>query len=115
MDIKNKFIKNKDMPYNFNKSIKDKEKIVLDYYKKLTSREQPKPIIAHKQKKRTLKKIPKTEESGGITNTDDGNTNKKDDKMIKENEENEKYKENKEKKEIANKKLTQKRIVIMDD
>ena len=34
--------------YNFTKSIKDKEKIVMDYYKRLTHREYPKPIIKPK-------------------------------------------------------------------
>jgi hypothetical protein len=98
--------------YNFTKSIKDKERIILEYYKKLTYREQPKHVMKHKEKKRTLKKLP------NVIMDDTFVKNEKDDNIDKDDKEREKdkfIKEEKEKKEIANKKLTQKRIVIMDD
>ena len=52
----NKYNKhNKLESYNFLKSIKDKEKTVLDYYKRITSRQQSKPI--QKPKKLTRKNL----------------------------------------------------------
>ena len=100
--------------YNFTKSIKDKEKIVMDYYKRLTHREYPKPIIKPKERKRTLKKMPNR-------NMIEEKSEKKDEhekdegKAGNDGKDGKDGKDEKEKKEIANKKLTQKRIVIMDD
>ena len=52
----NKYNKhNKLESYNFLKSLKDKEKTVLDYYKRITGRIQPKPL--QKPKKLTRKNI----------------------------------------------------------
>lgn len=76
--------------YNFNKSIKEKEKKVLDYYKRISSREQSKPIP--KIKKRTKKNIQMVAETKNI---DEIKKDKKEEKAI------EKVKEEKKTKKIV--------------
>ena len=88
-----KTINTPEQKYNYFKSIKDKENIILSYYKKINHLENDKPKILPKIKKRTLKKI-KIE----VTN---------DTKVGNEFYDKEKEKE-KDKK-------TKKQIVIMDD
>ena len=93
-------IKNIDTPeqkYNYLKSIKDKENIILTYYKKLSHLETDKPKILPKPKKRTLKKT-KIEAINDKDNKDGDELHEK--KINTEN--------NTEKK-------TKKQIVIMDD
>ena len=80
--------------YNYLKSIKDKENIIVSYYKKLSHLSSDKAKILPKIKKRTLKKNKITEHS----------SNKSNDELY-------------EKKHIDNntEKKTKKQIVIMDD
>ena len=83
-------------PYNFSKNIKDKEQKILNYYKRISNIEQPKLTIIPKKKKGTKKNMSRE----GLK-----------DNSIKDNElvvKDEKY-------EKDEKKLTKKRIVIMDD
>ena len=95
-------IKNIDTPernYNYLKSIKDNENIILAYYKKLSHLETDKPKILPKIKKRTLKK-------NKIEDTKEYNiTNKNGDEL----HDTKKYSEN------NTEKKTKKQIVIMDD
>ena len=92
-------IKNIDTPernYNYLKSIKDKENIIVSYYKKLSHLNHDKPKILPKIKKRTLKKNKPI-----TTNNDNDKQNDNDndkEKVIKDTE-----------------KKTKKQIVIMDD
>ena len=81
--------------YNYLKSIKDKEQIIVSYYKKLSHLSSDKPKILPKIKKRTLKKNKIAE-----------HTINKSDAELYEN-----------KKNIDNntEKKTKKQIVIMDD
>ena len=51
-----KHIDTPDKNYNYLKSIKDKENIIISYYKKLSHLGSDKPKILPKIKKRTLKK-----------------------------------------------------------
>ena len=82
--------------YNYLKSIKDKESIIVSYYKKLSHLGTDKPKLLPKIKKRTLKKNKITEHTIN---------NKSDDEL------------NETKKNIENntEKKTKKQIVIMDD
>ena len=83
-------------PYNFSKNIKDKEQKILNYYKRISNIEQPKLTIIPRKKKGTKKNMSRE----GLN-----------DNSIKDNElvvKDEKY-------EKDEKKLTKKRIVIMDD
>ena len=83
-------------PYNFSKNIKDKEQKILNYYKRISNIEQPKLTIIPRKKKGTKKNMSRE----GLK-----------DNSIKDNElvvKDEKY-------EKDEKKLTKKRIVIMDD
>ena len=96
MNTINNSIKHKNIkPYNYLKSIKDKENIIVSYYKKLNHLGNDKPKILPKIKKRTLKKNKVNNEELLLSNTET-NINK------------EKEKQNIEKK-------TKKQIVIMDD
>ena len=92
-------IKNINTPeqnYNYLKSIKDKENIIVSYYKKLSHLNHDKPKILPKIKKRTLKKNkPITTNSEHDTQNDNDNDKTK---VIKDIE-----------------KKTKKQIVIMDD
>ena len=77
---KNKYNKhNKLESYNFLKSIKDKEKTVLDYYKRINSRIQIKPLP--KPKKLTRKNLIKDKVDGKDDELD--NTKEKDNKRDK--------------------------------
>jgi hypothetical protein len=78
--------------YNFVKSIKEKEKKVLDYYRRLSIKEEPLPVI--KIKRRTKKTIPEKNQ----------HLDTKDDEKDK----------NKEKGKAMIDKKTKKAIVIMD-
>ena len=76
----NKYNKhNKLESYNFLKSIKDKEKTVLDYYKRINSRIQIKPLP--KPKKLTRKNLIKDKVDGKDDELD--NTKEKDNKRDK--------------------------------
>lgn len=76
----NKYNKhNKLESYNFLKSIKDKEKTVLDYYKRINSRIQIKPLP--KPKKLTRKNLIKDKVDGKDDELD--NTKEKDNKREK--------------------------------
>jgi hypothetical protein len=66
--------------YNFNKSIKEKEKKVLDYYKRISSRDQPKPIQIIK--KRTKKNIKMLAETKNIDEIKKDKKAEKDEKII---------------------------------
>ena len=85
--------------YSFNKSLKEKEDKILNYYKRISNIEQPKIFIVPKKRKVTKKNISR-----------EGTTN--DMKLNSELIENHIKSEKDEKDE---KKLTKKRIVIMDD
>ena len=83
--------------YNYIKNIKDKEQKILSYYKRIYTIEQPKIFAIPKQKKGTKKNVSRN----GINKEhveDEKNTEKKDVNYIKDE-----------------KKLTKKRVVIMDD
>ena len=86
-------------PYSFNKSLKEKEDKILNYYKRISNIEQPTIFIVPKKRKVTKKNISR-----------EGTTN--DMKLNSELIENHIKSEKDEKDE---KKLTKKRIVIMDD
>jgi hypothetical protein len=80
----NKYNKhNKLESYNFLKSVKDKEKTVLDYYKRINSRIQVKPLP--KPKKLTRKNLIDTNYSKDNNSKDDelDNTKEKDNKREK--------------------------------
>jgi hypothetical protein len=102
-------MKNKDIPetniekYNYLKSIKEKEQIIIEYYNKINhlNTDKPKPLI--KPKKRTRKNLHKEE-----------HTNNKEEKEKEEKEE-KKDKEDKDKYKKEIEKKTKKNIVIMDD
>mgnify|MGYP006122049711 CR=1 FL=1 len=74
--------------YNYLKSIKDKENIIVSYYKKLSHLGNDKPKILPKIKKRTLKNI----------KVDTSNSKAREESITKDLE-----------------KKTKKQIVIMDD
>jgi hypothetical protein len=104
-------MKNKDTldksieKYNYLKSIKDKENIILSYYKKISHLNSKKPTPLPKPKSKTKKNTYKTELKDNINedkneDTKEANTINLIDKKNKEKE--------KEKK-------TKKQIVIMDD
>ena len=103
-------MKNKESPerniekYNYLKSIKDKEQIIIQYYNKINhlNTDKPKPLV--KPKKRTRKNIHKEEAKEKDKEKD--KDQEKEDKEDKEDKE-------KQKKEIEKK--TKKNIVIMDD
>lgn len=90
--------------YNLVKSIKDKEKNILSYYKKIYNTEQPKIFIVPKRKKGTKKNLDNTKNKE--------NKESKDDKEDKEDKK--KDSDNSERKEDE-KKLTKKRVVDMGD
>ena len=93
-------IKNIDTPernYNYLKSIKDKENIIVSYYKKLSHLNHDKPKILPKIKKRTLKKNKPITINNNEHDIQNDNDNDKA-KVIKDIE-----------------KKTKKQIVIMDD
>ena len=79
--------------YNFAKSIKDKEHKILNYYKRINNVKEPKIFAVPKVKKGTKKNISKD-----IKPLEDSKEEKEEKKDIKDE-----------------KKLTKKRIVIMDD
>ena len=85
--------------YNYLKSIKEKENIIVSYYKKLSHLGTDKPKILPKIKKRTLKKTKIAE-----------HTSTKSDSEIHEHK---KYSEKEKENNIEKK--TKKQIVIMDD
>lgn len=91
-----------DRNYNYLKSIKDKESIIVSYYKRLSHLNTDKPKLLPKIKKRTLKKtkpITTNNDNDNENGNENGNSNDKA-KLIKE-------------KDIEKK--TKKQIVIMDD
>jgi len=93
-------------PYNYTKSIKDKEQKILNYYKRISNInniDQPKIFIVPKRKKGTKKNIAR-DNKDIVSNDDQSDTNKLIENHIKS-----------EKDEKDEKKLTKKRIVIMDD
>jgi hypothetical protein len=104
MDKYNKLDKSS---YNFAKSIKDKEQKVLNYYKRISNIEQPKVFAVPKRKKATQKNI-NAYKKQNITSELDNNDN------INSNININNIKSDKDKKEDE-KKLTKKKIVIMDD
>ena len=83
-------------PYNFSKNIKDKEQKILNYYKRISNIEQPKLTIIPRKKKGTKKNMSRE----GLKDN-----SIKDNELVVKDEEYEK----------DEKKLTKKRIVIMDD
>jgi len=98
-------IKNINTPeqnYNYLKSIKDKENIIVSYYKKLSHLGNDKPKILPKIKKRTLKKNKPI-----TTNNNNDNKNDNDNKHDNENDKAKLIKDTEKK--------TKKQIVIMDD
>ena len=100
-------IKNIDTPernYNYLKSIKDKENIIVSYYKKLSHLNHDKPKILPKIKKRTLKK------NKPITTNNDNDKQNDNDNDKKNDNDNDKEKVIKD-----TEKKTKKQIVIMDD
>ena len=88
-----------DRNYNYLKSIKDKESIIVSYYKRLSHLNNDKPKLLPKIKKRTLKKT-KPITTNNENDNDNDNDNNNNAKLIKE-------------KDIEKK--TKKQIVIMDD
>ena len=86
------------MSYNYIKNIKDKEKKVLSYYKRINNIEEPKIFAVPKVKKGTKKNI------------------SRDIKPVEEKEDTNHINHIKSEKDIKDeKKLTKKRVVIMDD
>lgn len=85
--------------YNFAKSIKDKEQKILNYYKRINNVKEPKIFAVPKVKKGTKKNI-----SRDIKLLEDKDE-KKEDKLEKDDKDDKR----------DEKKLTKKRIVIMDD
>ena len=102
-----KYNKLDESSYNFAKSIKDKEQKVLNYYKRISNIEQPKVFAVPKRKKGTQKNI-NAYKKQNITSELDNNDN------INSNVNINNIKSDKDKKEDE-KKLTKKKIVIMDD
>jgi hypothetical protein len=97
--------------YNYIKNIKDKEQKVLSYYKRIYTIEQPKIFAIPKRKKGTKKNASR-----------DGSSNKEHIEDEKYEKDKEKDKEKKDENHIKSerdmkdeKKLTKKRVVIMDD
>ena len=77
--------KNIDTPdknYNYLKSIKDKENIIISYYRKLSHLETDKPKILPKIKKRTLKKNKVEENKDKVNEIDKNKIEKKTKKQI---------------------------------
>ena len=94
-------------PYSFAKSIKDKEQKILNYYKRINNIEQPKIIAVPKKRKITKKNISrdgKKDSENDSKKDNDKDSNKESENHIKS-----------EKDEKDEKKLTKKRIVVMDD
>ena len=94
------------MSYNYIKNIKDKEQKVLSYYKRIYTIEQPRIFAIPKKKKGTKKNVSRdgSNKEHVEDEKDDKNTEKKDVNHIKSE------------KDIKDeKKLTKKRVVIMDD
>jgi len=89
-------------PYSFSKSIKDKEQKLLNYYKKISTIELPKITIIPKKKKVTKKNMSRD----GLK--EDRKEDSKDNTIVENHIKSEKD-------EKDEKKLTKKRIVIMDD
>jgi len=91
-------MKNKDIPethiekYNYLKSIKDKEQIIIEYYNKINHLNTVKPKPLPKTKKRTRKNLSKDEAKDEAKDEDESKNKKK---------------------ELEKK--TKKNIVIMDD
>ena len=84
--------------YSFTKNIKDKENKILNYYKRINNVVQPKIFAVPKRKKGTKKNIAKDAKDA---------KDEKDRKDAKDEKDG--------KDDIDSKKLTKKRIVIMDD
>jgi len=96
--------------YNLVKSIKDKEKNILSYYKKIYNTEQPKIFIVPKRKKGTKKNLDNTK------NKETKETKEsKDDKEDKEDKEDKKKDSDNSERKEDEKKLTKKRVVDMGD
>ena len=94
-------------PYNFSKNIKDKEQKILNYYKRISNIEQPKLTIIPRKKKGTKKNMSREglKEDKKEDSKEDSN---KDNKIVENHIKSEKD-------EKDEKKLTKKRIVVMDD
>ena len=94
-------------PYSFSKSIKDKEQKILNYYKRISNVELPK-IITIPRKKKVTKKNMSREGLKEDRKEDSKEDSNKDNKIVENHIKSEKD-------EKDEKKLTKKRIVVMDD
>ena len=92
-------------PYSFCKNIKDKEQKLLNYYKKISTIELPKITIIPKKKKVTKKNMSR---DGLKEDRKEDSKDSKDNTIVENHIKSEKD-------EKDEKKLTKKRIVIMDD
>ena len=93
--------KNIKQTYNLLKTVRDKETKILNYYKRINNLEQTKIHIIPKRRKLTKKQLPKIE----IKDTKDTKDTKEEDRKIDTDRI----------LEQPAKKITQKRLVVMDD